>query len=217
MRKLWKRHGWYLMLGCVGAALIILTIQLTKVDETIVIIDEPVETTTAPIVTTEAPEVEVTTEATTEAEPVPEVVYYDVPLDHDLQDFIRARCGEYGVEMELILAMIETESSFRADAYSKTNDVGLMQINKCNHEWLREELGITDFTDPRQNVLAGVHIIAGHLDKTDGDKHLALMRYNCGASGAKRLWKKGIYNSAYSRKIVDLYGKYKSESMLSLI
>ena len=132
----------------------------------------------------------------------PPVRYYDVPLSEDLQDYIRELCEKHDVPMSLIMAMIEVESSFRSNVISGTNDYGLMQINKINHEWLSEEYGITDFLNPYQNVFCGITIIAGHLDKTDGDITLALMRYNCGATGAKRLWDKGIYSTSYTEKII---------------
>lgn len=132
----------------------------------------------------------------------PPVQYYDVPLSEDLQDYIRTLCEENDVPMSLIIAMIEVESSFRPNVISGTSDYGLMQINKINHEWLTEEYGITDFLDPYQNVFCGITIIAGHLEKTDGDIALALMRYNCGATGAKRLWDKGIYSTSYTEKIL---------------
>lgn len=132
----------------------------------------------------------------------PPVQYYDVPLSEDLQDYIRTLCKENDVPMSLIIAMIEVESSFRSNVISGTSDYGLMQINKINHEWLTEEYGITDFLDPYQNVFCGITIIAGHLEKTDGDIALALMRYNCGATGAKRLWDKGIYSTSYTEKIL---------------
>ena len=132
----------------------------------------------------------------------PPVQYYDVPLSEDLQDYIRELCLENNVPMSLVVAMIEVESSFRPDVISGTNDYGLMQINKINHGWLTEDYGITDFLDPYQNVFCGITIIADHLEKTDGDIPLALMRYNCGATGAKRLWDKGIYSTSFTDKII---------------
>ena len=142
----------------------------------------------------------------------PEKFYYDCPLDHDLQDYIRDLCIENDVPMDLVIAMISVESSFRPNVVSGTNDYGLMQINKINHEWLSEEYSITDFLDPYQNVFCGITIIAEHLKKTDGGIELALMRYNCGATGAKRLWDKGIYHTDYTRKIMEYYEFYKQES-----
>jgi soluble lytic murein transglycosylase-like protein len=143
---------------------------------------------------------------------VEEVFYFDVPLSTDLQDYIREMCEEKEVPMELVIAMIDVESTFTADVISRTNDYGLMQINICNHETLTDNLSITDFLDPYQNVKCGIYIIAGHLQKTDGDIVLALMRYNCGATGAKKLWDKGIYSTDYTDKIMTAYNSYIKES-----
>lgn len=145
-----------------------------------------------------------------ETEPV--LVYWDVPLSEAIQDYIRMLSVEYSVPEELILAMIEVESSFRPSLVSSTGDYGYMQINKCNHEWLKDELGVTDFLDPYQNILCGVYIISGHLEKTESDANKALMRYNCGATGAWRLWQKGIYSTEYTRKVMSAYEIYKEKS-----
>lgn len=159
----------------------------------------------------------VDSQSTTVAAPVaidtqPATTYFDVPLSKELQDYIRNLCDEYGVPIELVIAIIDVESTFRADVVSKTNDYGLMQINKCNHEWLTDKLGVTDFLDPYQNINSGLHIISGHLEVTNGDIELALMRYNNGATGAKKLWDKGIYSTAYTQKIMTAYESYKEES-----
>lgn len=137
---------------------------------------------------------------------------YDVPLSTDLQEYIRELCNEKNVPMELVLAIIDIESSFTPDVISTTNDFGLMQINACNHETLTENLGITDFLDPYQNAKCGIYIIASHLQETDGDIALALMRYNCGATGAKRLWDKGVYSTNYTKKIMTAYYSYLTEA-----
>lgn len=96
---------------------------------------------------------------TTTAEAKIENIYYDCPLSHDLQDYIRELCNENGIPMSLVIAMIDVESSFNPDAVSSTDDYGLMQINKCNHGWLRKQ-GVTDVLDPYQNVLGGIIILS---------------------------------------------------------
>lgn len=141
----------------------------------------------------------------------PQPIYYDCPLSNDLQDYIRELCSDKDVPMSLVIAMIEVESSFRANIISKSDDYGLMQINKINHKVMSEEYGVTDFLDPYQNVFCGITIIAEHLEKTDGDIALALMRYNCGATGAKRLWDKGIYSTSYTEKIMTAMEGYDNE------
>jgi len=128
--------------------------------------------------------------------------YYDVPMEDALQEYTQDVCEEYGFDRyDIILAMIERESSFRDWVISPTNDYGLMQINICNHGWLEEELGLTDMLDAEQNIRAGVYIISDLYEKYD-DIGLALMAYNCGEGGAKKLWSQGIYSTAYSRAII---------------
>ena len=138
------------------------------------------------------------------------VLYYDCPLDTDLQDYIRALCEEKQVPMELVIALIEVESSFQANAVSKTNDYGLMQINRINHEWLTKTYGITDFTDPYQNVLCGITILSQHYHRF-GDTDKALMAYNLGATGAKHKWEQGVYETSYTQKIKSAMEVYENE------
>lgn len=136
-------------------------------------------------------------------------IYYDVPLDFEVQDYLFEQCEKYDVPVELVLALIKKESNFKANAISKTNDYGLMQINKVNHKSLKKELGVTDFLDAKQNILCGVYILSGHLKSVDGNIHKALMQYQFGIAGAKRLWRKNIYSSNHSRNVVKLYEQYK--------
>lgn len=135
---------------------------------------------------------------------------YNVPLDMDTQQYLINISRKYNVDPELVLAVIEVESSFRPNIISITNDYGLMGINGCNHEEMRKKLGITDFLDAKQNILCGTHILSSHLKYT-GDTEKALMCYNCGRGGARRLWRKGIYSTRYSRKVMKAYEKYLTE------
>lgn len=140
-----------------------------------------------------------------------EVPYYDIPLSLDLQLYTYTKCAELGISdyCELVLAMMWQESNYETDLISITDDYGIMQINICNHDWLYEELGITDLLDPYQSIDAGARIIASLLLKYE-DPHKALMSYNYGESGARRVWNGGTYTSAYSRAIVE-----KQEILLS--
>lgn len=134
-----------------------------------------------------------------QAEDVP---YYDIPLSKELQLYTYTKCEDLGIGnyYELVLAMMWQESDFKPNTISKTNDYGIMQINICNHEWLSEELGITDFLDPYQSIDAGTHIIASLLLKYQ-DLHKALMAYNYGEAGARSHWNRGTYTSSYSREV----------------
>ena len=97
-----------------------------------------------------------------EPEPEPTAPIYDIPISPELQEYTYNRCQELGlvspgVDYQTVLALMSKESGYTEDAVSGTGDYGIMQINTVNHEWLREELGITDFLDAEQSKPAGRH------------------------------------------------------------
>ena len=132
-----------------------------------------------------------------------EPTYYDIPLSKDLQLYTYNKCVEYGIpdHYELVLAMMWQESNYTADLISSTDDYGIMQINSCNHSWLVDLLGPTNFLDASDNINAGVYVISKLLIKY-GDEHKALMAYNMGEHGASLNWQAGNYTSDYSRGVV---------------
>ncbi|MGM0783943.1 MAG: lytic transglycosylase domain-containing protein [Pseudomonadota bacterium] len=81
-----------------------------------------------------------------------------------------------GLAPELVLAVIEVESAFRADAVSSAGAVGLMQIMPF---WIRE-LGLPadDLKHPWRNLRYGCTILAHYLAVERGDLTRALARYN---------------------------------------
>ena len=131
----------------------------------------------------------------------------DVPMDEELQQYTYSLCHAYDVDFRLVMALINQESSFQTDIISKTNDFGLMQINQINHKWLSEKLGITDFSDPYQNIHCGVYILSDLLQKYE-EPSKALMAYNMGETGAARLWEKGIYETTYSKNILEKMNEF---------
>lgn len=144
------------------------------------------------------PAITVTSEPTaTEPE-----ILYNIPLDDELQRFVREQCEARGVPFEIALALIERESGYRTDVKSITNDYGLMQINACNHKWLAEELGLTDMMDPYQNITAGVYILGQAFEKYE-DPNQALMAYNMGDAGMREAWKQGVHSTKYSRAVIE--------------
>jgi soluble lytic murein transglycosylase-like protein len=119
-------------------------------------------------------------------------------------------CADENVPMTLVLAMIEHESGFNAEAVSSTNDYGLMQINSVNHEMLEEKYQSADMLNAYQNVFCGVKILGGYVAKYEGDYTKALMAYNMGEYGAKKAWSNGINSTTYSDTILELCEKYES-------
>lgn len=134
----------------------------------------------------------------------------DVAMDEEMQEFIYCLSYDYNIDFAFVMALINQESSFRTDITSSTNDYGLMQINKINHEWLSETLGVTDFNDPYQNARCGIFILRKLFEKYE-DPAKVLMAYNMGETGASRLWEKGIYESNYSRSIMEQAAEYEQQ------
>jgi len=203
------------LLGFVATAQVALIFRVAQIVIAVeefepVVIEKVVEVTPEPEVIPEpevTPEPEIIPEPTPEPEVIPPRI--NCRLDDETQQMILEKCEEYNIDFAFTMAVIFKESSFRPNADSGSS-VGLMQINRTNHKWLSEELGITDFFDPEQNVTAGLYMLRLLFDRYE-DPHLVLMAYNMGEGGAGRLWKQGIYSSAYSEGVLQVADKYNEE------
>lgn len=138
------------------------------------------------------------------------VTLYDVPIDIDLLDHIQGLCGDYEIPVELVLGVIKTESNFKADAISKAGAVGMMQVIPESHYPRMIRLNCTDLFDPYQNITVGMDFLSELIEKYNGNTHKALTAYNHGEKGANdKFFSKGIYQSDYSRKVLETTEKIK--------
>lgn len=134
----------------------------------------------------------------------------DVPMNEDLQEFTFYLSAAYEMDFTFVLALIQHESNFRADVVSATNDYGLMQINKINHPYLQEQLGITNFLDPYDNIRAGMFVLRKLFEKYETPEKV-LMAYNMGETGASRLWEQGIFEINYSKSVLQIQQELNAE------
>ncbi|MDT3426532.1 soluble lytic murein transglycosylase-like protein [Paenibacillus forsythiae] len=91
-------------------------------------------------------------------------------------ELIRAASSKYGVPVDLIKAVIDTESSFNPNVVSSAGAKGLMQLM----DGTAEGLGVSDPFDPAQSIDGGVRYLSYQLKRFNGQEKMALAAYNAG-------------------------------------
>ncbi|NRT59211.1 lytic transglycosylase domain-containing protein [Clostridium saccharoperbutylacetonicum] len=95
---------------------------------------------------------------------------------------------KYGVDSNLILAIIKQESDFNPNDTSGVGAAGLMQIMPENFS----SLGITNQYDVNQNINGGTKLFKEYLDQYGGSIEMALMAYN---GGPGTMQKRGVLSA----------------------
>lgn len=120
------------------------------------------------------------------------VAYEDIPLSHEEQIHMQQTCQELNVSYEFCLAIMESESTFRADAVGDGGEsIGYFQINRVNWERMATDYGL-DVNNPLDNIECGVRIIWELFEKYS-DPYLVIMCYKCGESRGMDPYEQEIY------------------------
>ncbi|MGL6212160.1 MAG: lytic transglycosylase domain-containing protein [Paracoccaceae bacterium] len=85
------------------------------------------------------------------------------------------------VSPALVLAVIGIESAGKKDAVSSAGATGLMQLIPAT----AERFGVTDSTDPAQNIKGGVAYLDWLMNEFDRDPLMVLAAYNAGEGAVK--------------------------------
>lgn len=94
-----------------------------------------------------------------------------------LYGIIVEACADYHDNVFRVCKQIQEESGFRRFAISSKGAKGYMQLMPET----AKDLGVTDITDARQNIRAGVRHLKWILKyRAHGDMELALALFNCG-------------------------------------
>ena len=92
------------------------------------------------------------------------------------QPYIRKYSREFGVDPDLVNAVMYIESKGNPNSVSGKGAIGLMQLTPAT----ATHLGVSDIFNPEENIKAGVKYISG-LIRTYEDESSALLVYNAGA------------------------------------
>ena len=101
-----------------------------------------------------------------------------------VEAIIASTAARYAVDPALVKAIIDVESRFNRLAVSPQGAQGIMQLMPA----IQRQYGVSDSTDPSQNIDAGVHHLRSLIDKYNGNLALVLAAYN---AGVQRVAKSG--------------------------
>jgi soluble lytic murein transglycosylase-like protein len=94
---------------------------------------------------------------------------------------VRGAAARYGVDADLIHAVIRAESSYDPNCVSHAGAMGLMQIMPAT----AREFHVGDPFDPVANIDAGTRELAGYLERFP-TVELALAAYNAGPGNVRK-------------------------------
>lgn len=117
--------------------------------------------------------------------------------------YINQAASKYGVDPNLIAAIIQNESNFNQGAISSAGAIGLMQLMPST----AKGLGVNP-NDAYQNIMGGTKYISQLISQFGGDLTKAIESYNAGAGNIQ----KGIIPAQTQEYVKNVLASYNSYS-----
>jgi len=113
--------------------------------------------------------------------------------------YIEALCWEYGVDYEMVKAVIQTESDWNHKVVSTSGAIGLMQIlpSTAKSEFNTPK---QDLFDPYVNVTVGIKYLS-KLDSHFDDLESTLTAYSHGPTATKKYSPTYVNNNFYVKRV----------------
>ena len=134
---------------------------------------------------------------------------------------------QYGVEVDLLLALVKRESTFNPKAISPNGAVGLMQLMPAAAQDLGLKMpsyqnvrkptpnpSVDERFHPLKNLDAGVRYLHEMLKKYDGDYGLSLAAYHAGSGNVRKNGKLNPQTERHVGKVLESYYQYKKDTAL---
>ena len=138
--------------------------------------------------------------------PIAKLSLLDENSNRPIDSVIQKAARQYGVDPDLVRAVIKAESNFNPKAVSHAGAQGLMQLMPST----ARGLGVKDSFNPEQNVMGGTKFLKGLLERYNGDLDSALAAYNWGPGNVdKKPDKLPRETRDYLAKVKQYYNSYQ--------
>jgi len=126
-------------------------------------------------------------------------------------DTIQAASQKYGVDANLIKAVMASESGGKPFAQSSKNAKGLMQLVDST----ASNMGVKNVWNPQQNIFGGAKYLKELIDKFQGNLQNAVASYNAGPAAVEK--QKGVpaikETKEYVTRVMNYLQGYKQQEL----
>lgn len=130
-------------------------------------------------------------------------------INPSIEDIVSKTSKAYGIDPDLIMAVMKVESNFNPQLVSPKGAMGLMQLMPGT----ADEMGVSDPFDVEENITGGVKYLRYLSEKYKGNLELILAAYNAGPAVVDRYGGIPPYKETqdYVKKVLSVYKKFKVE------